>query len=170
MRKALIQSGIVVFGALLAAHTTAQACGDALLSLLGGVRAQRAYAAARPATIMLYVGRNSSGQIVALQSTLKSAGHKVHVVQDAAQAELMLRSERFDLVLADISEAGALSQQTKAVPSKPTVLPLMYRPTKPERAAAEKQFGLVLSAPGSLFQYLSAIDQAMKRRATAAHT
>ena len=136
------------------------------------MRAQRAYAAARPASILLYLGRNSNGQTTGepqLQSTLKLAGHKLQVAQDASQAEQMLQSGRFDLVLADVSEAAAFSQQAKSAPAKPTVMPVMYKPTKPERAAAEKQYGLVLSAPGKSYQYLIAIDEAMKRRATTAH-
>src|SRR5438876_956838 len=150
MRKALAVVGVVL-GSLFVGHTLAQACGDKLLALVGNVRAQRAYAAARPASILLYLGRNSNGQTIGepqLQSTLKLAGHKVQVVQDAGQVEQLLKSGRFDLVLADISEAATLSQQTMAAPSKPTLMPVMYKPSKPERAAAEKQYGLVLSAPG----------------------
>ncbi len=172
MRKLLRIVGGGV-GLLALEHTSVHACGDKLLSLVTGVRAQRAFAATRPASILLYLGRNSNAKTIGepqLQSTLKLAGHRFQVVHDANQAEQLLRSGHFDLVLADVSEAASLGQQAKSAPSQPTVMPVMYKPTTQERAAAEKQFGLVLSAPGKSFQYLVAIDEAMKRRAAAVHT
>src|SRR2546422_338273 len=112
MRKLLAVIGLA-FGSIFLGHTIAQACGDKLLALGRGVSFQRAYRAARPASILLYLGQNSkSGPIgdPRLQATLKSAGHTLRVAADAGQLDQLLKFGRFDVVLADLSEVGALSQ------------------------------------------------------------
>ena len=168
MRKLLIVAGLA-FGSLFLGHTVALACGDKLLALGRGVPFQRAYRAARPASILLYLGQSTKGGAIGetqLQATLKSAGHKIRVVADPRQLDQVIKAERFDLVLGDVSEFATLSQQAKSAPSKPTVMPVMYKPDKPSRAAAEKQYGPVLSAPGKAGEYLMAIEDVMKRRTT----
>jgi len=78
-----------------------------------------------------------------------------------------LRSGKFDLVLVDFTEAAALAERVAALPSRPLVLPVLYKPTKAQLAAAEKQFPYSLKAPANATQHLEAIDGAMKSKARA---
>ena len=166
MRKPLTIVGVAL-ASLFLGHTVAQACGDKLLAFGRGVNYQRAYHAARPAAILLYLGQNAKGGALEepkLQSALKDFGHTLRVVADAGQLEQVLKSGRFDLVLGDVSEFATLSQHAKSSPSRPIVMPVLYKPTKQSRAAAEKQYGPVLSAPGKAGEYFMAIEEVMKRR------
>lgn len=171
MRRLLILGGFSI-GALLLGHTAAQACGDKLLTLSRGVRFQRAYAAARPASILIYSKRNAgtTHSEADLRAALKQAGHKLHVVEDVAQAEQLLRSQAFDVVLTDLAEADALAQRAQAAPSKPIVLPVLNKPTKSELAAAQKKYSRVLRTSDNPGDYLVTIEAVMKTRAHSAHS
>src|SRR5436309_8818826 len=126
MRKLTVSLGFALT-LLLLSHSMAQACGDKLLALGRGVRFQRAYKAAHPATILIYTGQNSKGGSLAapgLQASLTHAGHRLQVAANVAQAQDLLKSGRFDLVLADFPGAATLAEEARSTPSKPTVLPV----------------------------------------------
>jgi hypothetical protein len=144
--------------------TAAFACGDKLMLLVGNVRFRQLYGA-RPAAILAYVRQNSAmpGLVVDLeqQPALKRAGHKVHVVDNLAKFEEALRTGTYDLVLADAADADSLAEQVSSAPSKPVLLPVVFKSAKPETVAAEKKYRRVLKTPNSPNQYLATIDEAM---------
>ncbi len=149
----------------------AEGCGDKLVSLSRGIRLQRAYTAARSASILVYSARSVGANTVKesrLQSSLTQAGHKLRTAEDAGQLDQALSSSKFDLVLVDFSEAAALAQRVASLPSRPLVIPVMYKPSKAELAEAQKQFPYVLKAPANSTQHLEAIDEAMKSKPRAA--
>lgn len=144
-----------------------EACGDKLLSMARAFRLHSAYTAWRSASILIYRVRNAGENTVKepqLQLSLRQAGHKVATVENASQLAEALRSGQFDLVLADIGDASTLTRQVAPFRSNPLVLPVIYKPTKSEWTAAEKQFHFVLKAPLNSTQHLKAIDQAMKAK------
>ena len=147
--------------------TTAFACGDKLMLLVGNVRFRQAYGA-RPAAILAYVHQNSAvpSLVTALeqQPALRKAGHKVYVVDDRAKFEEALRTGTYDLVLADAADADSLAEQVRSAPSKPVLLPVVFKSAKPETVAAEKKYRRVLKTPNSPNQYLATIDEAMDAR------
>jgi len=165
--------GAVVLAAMLFLVWPAEACGDKLMSLARGIRLQRAYMAARSASILIYTGTGGGGKALKeaqLQSSLKQAGHKLQMIEDARQLDQALSSGKFDLVLVDFTEAATLSQHMASLPSRPLVLPVLYKPSKAEMAAAEKQFTYAVKAPANSTQHLEAIDEAMKSKARAARS
>ena len=144
--------------------TAAFACGDKLMLLAGNARFRQIYGA-RPAAILAYVRQNSAvpGLVTDLeqQSALRRAGHKVYVVNDLAKFEAALRTGKYDLVLADAADADSLAEQVRLAPSKPVLLPVVFKFAKPETAAAAKKYHRVLKTPDSPNQYLATIDDAM---------
>ena len=165
MRKLTLLAAVGLFSA--ATVTTAFACGDKLLSLGRGVRFQRANVAARPASVLIYVGQNNSKSSLGntqLQSTLKQAGHKLETVNDSATLEQDVKSGKFDVILAEYSDAVALADHVKADSSHAVIVPVVSKSQKVEYSAASKQFAHVVKSSGDPTEYLVTIDQAMKSR------
>jgi ABC-type amino acid transport substrate-binding protein len=162
---------ILVAGAGLAAiallsGTAALACGDKLLAIGRGVRFQRAYAE-RQANLVIYSNGAQNGATLSstgLQTTLKRAGHKLQIVQDGLQLDDALKSGRVDVVLVDFTDLGGITRLLRSAPSKPVIVPILFKPSKAELAAAQKEYKFALKASADEFQYLTAIDEAMKAR------
>jgi DNA-binding NtrC family response regulator len=136
--------------------------------LTGGARFGQVNTGARPASILAYSRQNSqvSGIVQELerQPALHKAGHKLVAVQDFSGFDQALKSGKYDLVLADSADADGLAQEIRSAPSRPVLLPVLYRPTKTEATAVEKKFHCLLKAPASPNHYLAAIGDAMERR------
>jgi hypothetical protein len=167
MRK-LLTAGVLLFGGLALAQHDLKACGDKFLLVGRGVRFQRAYAAVHPAVILICLNAKSrTGAAIGdpqFLSGLKLAGHTVHTTRVAGSAAEILGAGRYDLVLTDLSDAAALVSDARATASKPLVLPILYRPTKGEAAAAAGQFGTLLTTPDRMAHVLSIIDDVMSAR------
>ncbi len=147
----------------------AEACGDKFLLVGRGVEFRRAYAAVYPASIVIYAQpQGRVGKAIRdprLQNDLKVSGHRVVVVESDTALARTLEEDKVDLVLTDVADAERLSKQALAAPSKPTVLPVMYNPTKDEARTVEAQYQCRLTNADRADRYLSAIDNAMKARA-----
>jgi hypothetical protein len=102
-----------------------------------------------------------------LLSDLKLAGHKIQVVEGSNDLEHILRSAKYDLILADLSNAVIVNQRLESGLSRPVFLPVMHQATKGELEMARKQYGFVLTVPGKTGEYLATIEQAMKAHAVA---
>ena len=166
MRRVVVGASLLS-GILLLASPAARACGDKLLSLGRGVRFQQAFKAERPASILILPGSSSGGALAkdtGLQEALKQAGHKLQAVADAGSLRQALKSGKYDVVLADLSDVAGLGQEVQSAPSRPTLVPVMYKPDKSARDAAAKQYSRVLRVPGKAGEYLAAIDEVMKQR------
>ena len=146
-----------------------QACGDKFLLVGRGVEFHRAYAALYPASIVIYAKPPGDAAKAIrdsrFQASLKQSGHRVLLVENDAALASALETERVDLILTDIADAARLSRQAAAAPSKPTVLPVMYRPTKEEAQTVEARYQCRLTSADRADRYLAAIDTAMKTRA-----
>jgi hypothetical protein len=146
--------------------TLALACGDKLLTVSRGLRFQRAYAG-RQANLVIYSPATPSAGTLKgakLQSTLKQAAHKLQTVGDPSQLDRVLRSEKVDVVLTDFGELTGILRELQSAPSKPVILPILYKPSKDELAAAQREYKFALKASADEIQYLTAIDEAMKLR------
>lgn len=159
---------------LLTADPFVEACGDKLLSIARGIRLQQAYKTRYPASILLYAARASSLeksgtrdpllQMTLLYMSLKQAGHKPQAVDTVTDLDELLTIGHFDLVLAEIEDVGSVNEHVAKLQSSATLLPIVYKPSKAELAAARERFPLVLKMPATSTQHLEAIDQAMKSR------
>ena len=158
-----------IVAVLLQGTSAAQACGDKFLLVGRGVEFHRAYAAVYPASIVIYAQTQGYAAKAIrdprLQADLKLSGHRVRLVESEAALARALESDRVDLLLTDVADAERLSRQAIASPSKPTVLPVMYQPTKDEARTVEARYQCRLTSTDRADRYLSAIDNAMKARA-----
>jgi hypothetical protein len=69
-----------------------------------------------------------------------------------------------DVVLGDFAELAPVARELQSATSKPVVLPILFKPSKADLAAAQKEYKLALKAPADEAQLLTAIDEAMKLR------
>jgi hypothetical protein len=167
MRVCAVLSWIVLVAVVQADGV--QACGDKFLLVGRGVKFRQAYAAIYPATIVVYAQpeqHNAAKAILdpRLQASLKTAGHRVTIVEDDRALARTLESERVDLVLTDVADADRIARQADTSPTSPTVLPVMFEPSKEEAKAVEARYSCRLTNADRPDRYLSAIDDAMKAR------
>jgi hypothetical protein len=171
MNRVLLSAVLSVI-VLVQSGPTAQGCGDKLLALGRGVRFQRAFAAAHPASLLIYNTPASRAALTKdreLQSALKSAGHKLVAIEDSRMLQQVLASGKYDVVLADLPEVAGLTQALQSAPSHPVIVPVIYKPDKAALAAAGRQYSMVLKAPAKPVEFLAVIDELMKRRIAGAH-
>src|SRR5262245_61747263 len=126
----------LILGVIVLGTVAASACGDKLVLLSAFARYRQVNAGARPASVLAYVRQNSSLTEVVRnlqsQTALKQAGHKLYVVEDSAHLNEALKTGKFDVLLADAADAEDVQVEARSAPSKPTVLPVVYKSTKTE--------------------------------------
>ena len=144
--------------------TAALACGDKLLAIGRGLRFQRADAA-HEANLVIYTAGPQSGAALSsakLQTTLRRAVRKLQLVRGGSQLEEALKVGRVDVVLVDFADIAEVTRQLESLPSKPLILPILVKPSKTALAAARREYKVALKAGADDFEYLMAIDEAMK--------
>jgi hypothetical protein len=170
MRKVLILV-VLLFAGLPTFRGAVSACGDKFLLVGRSARFNQAYAAIYPATILLYAppGRPASVAILdpKFQTSLTRAGHRVEVVKDETQVGPLLQAGRFDLVLSDVADVEALRVKAAVSASQPTVMPVMFNPTKAEAEAIKARYQCDLKPSDRPARYLSRIDDEMETRVKA---
>ena len=143
------------------------ACGDKLMLIMRLRVAQLKLG--QPVTILAYAQRDlqSSALVrqIQLNPAVKKAGHRFEFIEDAAQFDEALKTAKYDVVLADVAVADALSQRAKSSPYRPVVLPVSYRGTRQEDSVTQKKFHCLLKTPSSSEDYFVAIDQALQWKA-----
>ena len=168
MRKSLAALFGVLAGAFLVSEPVL-ACGDKLVLLGRGIRFQRMLATKHPATILVYLnpsaGISGADKEYQLRSLLKFAGHKPRAVTSAAELTSELDSGKYDLVLADYSDAPALEKEVHAAKASPALIPVVYNPSVSQRAAAEKEYSCLIAPAKKNYDLLTVVDQAMVSRA-----
>ena len=159
-------AGAVLGLAMLLSGTALFACGDKLLAIGRGIRFQHGYAATQ-ANLVIYSTGTQSGAALSsakLQTTLRRAGHKLQIIEGDSQLYEALKSGKVDVVLVDFGDLRGITRLLESAPSKPVVLPILFKPSKAEFAAAQREYKFVLKAPADEIQCLTAIDEAMKLR------
>jgi CheY-like chemotaxis protein len=146
-----------------AASVDLGACGDKFLRVGRSARFRR-YAAVHPATILIYKPVNATPDgIEALKVLLKQAGHRPVAVDSGTSVLGALAATQYDLVIADYADAGQIKNDVRSMPSRPEVLPILYKPTKAVEAEAEKQYACLIK-PHAMTKYdaLAEIDRLMQ--------
>ena len=118
-----------------------------------------------PAVILAFPGQSSSAPVIrslASQPALRKAGHRFQLVEDSAGLDSALKTGKYDVVLADLSNAPQLTRDLASAASKPVLLPVAFHATRQEQSAAQKQYHCLMKAPGDSENYLAAIEQAME--------
>jgi CheY-like chemotaxis protein len=145
-------------------------CGDKFVVLGRGMRLGRASPAKFPGAVLIYV--NPASHMPAamkefrLEATIKGAGHKTRVVESGADLEQALASGKYDIVLADIADSPGVQKGAAIAASKPSVIPVLYKPTPAELAEVEKKYGCLIAPASSRSpDLLPVLDLAMQSRA-----
>ncbi len=157
MRRPLILSSLLLVG------TIAWACGDKLMLIMGSRSSQ--IKPLHPAAILAYPGQSASATLIrSLQSqpAVRKAGYRFQIVEDVAEFDNALRDGKYDVVVADVSDANELSQQVSSAASRPVLLPVAFKASKLVQSAALAKYHCLLKAPGNTDNYLDAIDHAME--------
>lgn len=145
-----------------------QACGDKFLLNGKGAKFRQAYAAIYPASVVVVaLPQRDSGKALRdprLLTDLKQAGHQVAVVEDERALAHTLTSGRVDVLLTDAADADRLTALADSAPTRPKVLPVMFRPTKQEISAVEARYKQNLKSGDRSIKYLSAIEDVMKAK------
>ena len=164
MKRLPLLAAIVV-GVLALGPTVATGCGDKFVLIGGGARVNRSKF---PSRVLVFM--NPGSRIPAaekefhVEATLAAAGHKPKVVESEAEVEKALASGQYDLVLADLADVPRLQKECSASASKPAVLPLLYKPTAAELAAAEKEANCLVRPSKRSSDLLAVIDETMQSR------
>ena len=138
---------VLVLGTLVTFGTDILACGDKFLRIGHNARAGR-YVAAYPASVLLYQAPGSAASLVKdLEKIVEAAGHEATSVTTAADARAAMASGRFDIVLAGPGEVSTGLTLTSSAGATPDLVPILYKPTKAELAAADRQYGCVIGVP-----------------------
>ena len=159
---------IVVFTGVDAAH----ACGDKFVVFGRGVRFKTAYAAARPASVLLFVKSDSSlsqaEREFRLQSTLKEVGHKPVIVESPAELEKAMREKPYDIVLAPASDVATVEKARTAAGATSSIIPALYKPTPEATKDARRSYGCLLKVSKKNHDLLLVIDEVMRDRSKGA--
>ena len=152
-------------GAILCGEGAASACGDKFVLLGRGARVARSKF---PSTILIFM--NPASRVPAadkefhVEAVLKAAGHKAQVAGSEAEVEKALASGKYDLILADYNDVASLRKEAASTSSKPVVLPLLYKPTPAELAAAEKDAECLVRPSKASRDLLVVVDQTLAER------
>ena len=169
MRKLLLLV-LTVSTITLPGLTDANACGDKLLRIGRNFRFHATYAKKRPARMLIYTPPNSTtlpgAKAAQIQDYFQKVGHKPLAVENIEKLNEALKSGHYDLVLTDFADAATLQRQVQGSPSQTVVLPVLYKRSKGEEAAAAKQYPVMVKNPKDASDFLQAIYNVMKARAT----
>jgi len=155
----------VVAAMLTPGSAVLRACGDKFLRVGRSARF-RGYAAVHPASILIYRSPSSTpAGIKEFEAMLKRAGHKSVAVENGSGLSQAFAAARYDVVIADYADAGKIKEELQAVPSRPDVLPILYKPTKAVAAEAQKEYPYLIK-PDAMSKHdaLAEIDHLMELR------
>jgi hypothetical protein len=147
---------------------TLRACGDKFLMIGKGAKFRQAYAAIYPASVVVVaLPQRESGKALRdprLLTDLKQAGHQVAVVEDERALAQALTSGRVDVLLTDAADADRMAALAIDAPTRPHVLPVMFKPTKQQLSAVEARYKQSVKSGDRSIKYLSAIEDVMKAK------
>ena len=152
---------------ILLSLSSAFACWDKLLFLGHGLSIADIHKPEHPASILIYMNPDSqlpaADKDVHFQNLLKLVGHKPKSTESRMEFIRALTSGSYDIVVADLSDAGILKSQVEAAPGKPVLLPLLYKRSKEQLADAQKQFSCAFNADRNN-RILRVLDEAMRSK------
>jgi hypothetical protein len=94
----------------------------------------------------------------------KKGRYRVQPVQDLVQLEKELSKNRFDLVLADYSDAARIQEAVRSAPSIPLIVPVVDD-VKEQVRAAQKRYGVFMKERAKAGAYFAAIEDALDLKA-----
>ena len=164
MRRRVLALGTLA-AVMVFAHVDLTACGDKFLRPGRSAR-MRSYAAVHPASIVILKPATAkAADLKAFQGILKQAGHTSVVVDSRAGLLEAVSDGTHDLVFAAYAEAFTVEASLESVPSRPNVLPLLYKASDAAIAEARQHFhALIETSKMDRYQALNEIERLMKVR------
>jgi hypothetical protein len=153
---------------LVAGTESGNACGDKFVVFGRGVRFKTVFAAARPASILLFLKSDSSLTKIErefrLQSILKEVGHEATIVEFPADLENALRGKPYDIVLASAEDVEVVEKARTAAGAKSSIIPALYKPTPEATRDAQHEYGCLVKPSKRNHDLLLVIDEVMRDR------
>ncbi len=155
--------------ALSTVATSAIACGDKYVVFGQGVRFQRAYAAAHPATILVYLNPESKWSSPdnreRLLTALRMVGHRPDAVTTTDEMRTAMSTNKYDIVLTEFATIAQAADATSAASVHPTIIPMVFEPTRAEMARIEKENNCAVQVSKRSHELLTVINTVMDQRA-----
>ena len=146
------------------AATDILACGDKFLRVGRSARF-RGYASVHPSSILVYAPHWTRHGIADFEQMLKHGGHKPVTVTTADAMSHALVGGKYDVVITSYVEAGTVTKELQTLPTRPALLPVVYKATKTENAEAVATYRCVLRPEKMTpFQALEEIDRLIDLR------
>jgi glycosyltransferase involved in cell wall biosynthesis len=140
------------------------ACGDKFLRVGRSARF-RGYASVHPSSILVYAPRWTRPGIANFEQMLKHGGHKPVIVTTTDAMSHAVVGGKYDLVITSYADAAAVTKELQALPSRPALLPVVYKATKTETAEAVATYRcLIRPEKMTPFQALEEIDRLIDLR------
>jgi hypothetical protein len=164
MARRLVWVGVLLVTAAIA-RVEPNACGDKFLRMGRSARL-RGYAALHPASILIYApARATPSSTRQFEILLKRAGHTPRVVPHGTDLSNALVATTYDVVIAAFADTQQLERLWQSLPSRPDVLPILYKATPEVSAAAAAAYHCRLEPDRMTKQEaLAEIDHLMERR------
>ena len=157
---------VCVLAILVAA--SAGACGDKFVVFGQGVRFQRAYAAAHPAKILVYLQPGSKWATAEnrerLLSVLRMVGHRPQAVSTADELKAAIGASDYDVVLTELSGVASATETIAAAKTRPSVIPMVFEPTRHELQEIERQNSCTVAVTRRSHELLTVINDIMDQR------
>lgn len=139
-------------------------CGDKFLVPGRGTSLESLHRPPKTLEILIY-GNPSSGAVAAVskddfRQTLMTVGHRVHTCDGPTSCAKAVATGRFDVVLADPSDAAKLKSGSTA--GGPAVVPVMLKPSKEVLAATKAEYGEAFDPSRGSLRLLSVVSHATK--------
>ena len=151
----------VVAAVLVLGPAAAFACGELKFNAGKGLPFQT-YLTPRPANVLILSSGNEAEQ-GALYGGLEKAGHKITVVPDVNALNGALEQQRYDIVIAALESADAVSATVASnADSLTRLLPVVARSVRNSPQVRERFEQFVLDG-ASLGQYLTTINRLLPR-------
>jgi hypothetical protein len=144
----------------------ARACGEVMYRMGGALR-YHAFVTRHPAAVLVYAGpvaqQHFSGDRTKLRDNLEKAGHKVTLAKGPAELSEALSAHSYDVIIAYAGDLDSVTTQIAQASRNPTLIPVIDRDAKDERAMRER-FPRLVNEDANLNQFLKLIEQSMKAK------
>jgi len=144
------------------------ACGDKFVVFGQGVRFQRAYAAAHPANILVYLTRDSKWATTdnreRLLSVLRLVGHRPYAVTTADELQAAIATSNYDVILTELTSVGFVNETIAGAKARPTIVPMVFEPTREQMKEIEKQNSCTVAVSRRSHELLTVINDVMGQR------
>lgn len=163
-------SVLVCFAGMMFLPDPAQACGDKLAVIGGGVSFERLGGLGMSGAVVMLLEPDSVLRIanddLKLRQALESAGYKVRTVDNLGELKKSLDQGQTAVVLVSWGDAARLEAELGNGEGAPTVLPVAYGVDAARLAAANSQGTCyVIAAKGQDKEFVKGVTRTMKQRA-----